>query len=137
MFTVYCTDEMRTAIAGICIEFKVAFDCRAPKKSGGQRDDNRKWMKASMVNVLLEKMPEMIWKLCDVRYLTNAGNPEPLPRPNAPASGVPVAADPNAASQSASPDDAAAPAAAGSAALPSEGSRPAADVFAPDLSDAD
>lgn len=125
---VYCTDEMRTAIAGICIEFKVAFDCRAPKKSGGQRDDNRKWMKASMVNVLLEKMPEMIWKLCDVRYLTNAGNPEPLPRPNAPASGAPAAADANAASQSASSDGAAAPAAAGSAAtaLPSEVSRQAA-----------
>ena len=61
------------------IECGIAFDCRSSKKSGGARDDSKKWMKASAVNILLEKMPTIIWKLCDIRFLSNTGDPEPLP----------------------------------------------------------
>ena len=100
---------MREGIASVCIEANIPFDCRASKKTGGQRDDNKKWMKASAVNVLLEKMPTLIWKLCDVRYLQNDGEPEPLPEePELPA--APEAAAPAAAPAAAAPAATATPA---------------------------
>ena len=71
-------DEMREAIAAVLIMAGVPFDCRSAAKNGGSRDDNKKWMKASVVNVLFAKMPSLIWDFCDVRFLTNLGDPEPL-----------------------------------------------------------
>ena len=94
---------MRDAIAGILIGANIAFDCRASKKSGGARDDGRKWMKASAVNVFLEKIPELIWKLCDVRFLANGGEPEPLPEAPDAADADPDADDPPAAAPAAAP----------------------------------
>ena len=83
---------MREAIAALLIKNNVPFDCRSAAKNGGGRDDNKKWMKASVVNVLLAVMPTLIWDLCDVRYLDNKGVPEPLQSfEDMPASSTPAA----------------------------------------------